>query len=280
MSFFNLNKDLIARNFRLLLPGMTIGALVAGLGQLGLWQPLEELTNTLMFQIRGDRAWDSRVVVIEIDDKSLKALGAFPWSRQRYQKLIETLTPANPSVIGFDVLMSEPSPQDAALTQAMTRQGKVVMPQAWTQTAEPLPPTPSIEEAAVGVGHIVTPRHADGLSRSFSPIFGDKTAFSIVIAQAYNLTQTPSIALPDFESQKNQNILKNVLWLNWRSSTKNAIHYSFVDVVTKKVPSAAFTDKIILVGMTAMAADSMYTPFDRVIPSSGVYFHRTVLDNL
>ena len=280
MSFLNWNKGSIERDFRLLLPGMTIGALVAGLGQLGLWQPLEELTNTLMFQIRGDRAWDSRVVVIEIDDKSLKALGAFPWSRQRYQKLIETLTPANPSVIGFDILMSEPSPQDAALAEAMTRQGKVVMPQAWTQTAEPLPPTPQIEEAAVGVGHIVTPRHEDGLSRSFSPIFGDKTAFSIVIAQTYNLTQTPPIVLPDFESQKNKSILKNVLWLNWRSSTKKAIHYSFIDVLANKIPPAAFTDKIVLVGMTAMAADSMYTPFDRVIPSSGIYFHRTVLDNL
>ncbi len=280
MSFLKWNKDSIKRDFRLLLPGMTIGALVAGLGQLGLWQPLEELTNTLMFQIRGDRVWDSRVVVIEIDDRSLKLLGAFPWSRQRYQKLIETLTPANPSVIGFDILMSEPSPQDAALAESMSRQGKVVMPQAWTQTVEPLVPPPQIEEAAVGVGHIVTPRHGDGLSRSFSPIFGDKTAFSIVIAQTYNLTQTPPIVLPDFESKKNQNILKNILWLNWRSSSKKATHYSFVDVLTKKVPPTAFTDKIVLVGLTAMATDPMYTPFDRVIPSSGVYFHRTVLDNL
>jgi signal transduction histidine kinase/CheY-like chemotaxis protein/HPt (histidine-containing phosphotransfer) domain-containing protein len=259
---------------------MTIGALVAGLGQLGLWRPIEELTNTFMFQIRGDRAWDSRVVVIEIDDHSLKELGAFPWSRQRYQKLIETLTPANPSVIGFDILMSEPSPQDAALAEAMNRQGKVVIPQAWTQTAEPLPPTPQIEEAAVGVGHIVAPRYADGLSRSLSPIFGDKTAFSIVIAQTYNLTQIPSIVLPDFESPTNKDALKNILWLNWRSSTKNAIHYSFVDVLTNKVPPTAFTDKIVLVGMTAMATDPMYTPFDRITPSSGVYFHRTVLDNL
>jgi signal transduction histidine kinase/CheY-like chemotaxis protein/HPt (histidine-containing phosphotransfer) domain-containing protein len=280
MSFLRWNKNSIERNSRLLLPGMTIGALVAGLGQLGLWQPLEELTNTLMFQIRGDRVWDSRVVVIEIDDKSLKALGAFPWSRQRYQKLIETLTPANPSVIGFDILMSEPSPQDAALAESMTRQGKVVMPQAWTQTAEPLLPSPQIEEATVGVGHIVTPRHGDGLFRSFSPIFGDKTAFSIVIAQTYNLTQTPPIVLPDFESKKNQNILKNILWLNWRSSSKKAIHYSFVDVLTNKIPPTAFTDKIVLVGLTAMATDSMYAPFDRVIPSNGVYFHRTVLDNL
>jgi len=220
MSFLNWNKASVERNFRLLLPGMTIGALVAGLGQLGLWRPLEELTNTMMFQIRGDRAWDSRVVVIEIDDNSLKKLGAFPWSRQRYQKLIGTLTPANPSVIGFDILMSEPSPRDADLADTMSRQGKVVMPQAWTQTAEPLPPAPQIEEAAVGVGHIVAPRHGDGLSRLLSPIFGDKTAFSIVIAQTYNLTQTPSIVLPDFESQKNQNILQNILWLNWRSSTK------------------------------------------------------------
>ncbi len=280
MSFLDWSKSSIGRNFRLVLPGMTIGALVAGLGQLGVWQPLEELTNTLMFQIRGDRAWDSRIVVIEIDDKSLKELGAFPWSRQRYQKLIETLTPANPSVIGFDILMSEPSPQDAALSQAMSRQGRVVMPQAWTQTALPLPPTAQLEESSVGVGHIVTPRHADGLSRSLSPIFGGKTAFSLVIAQTYNLTQIPSIVLPDLESQTNKNVLKDLLWLNWRSSSKKAIHYSFVDVVSNKIPPAAFTDKIVLVGMTATATDSMYTPFDRVTPSSGVYFHKTVLDNL
>ena len=276
MSFLSWNKGSIKRNFRLFLPGMTIGAVVAGLGQLGLWQPLEELTNTLMFQIRGDRAWDSRVVVIEIDDDSLKALGAFPWSRQRYQKLIETLTPANPSAIGFDILMSEPSPQDSALAQVMIRQDKVVMPQAWTQTSQPLPPTPQIEEAAIGVGHIVTPRHADGLTRSLSPVFGDKTAFSIVIAQTYNFTQFPSIVLPDLEPPKN----KDLLWLNWRSSTKKAIHYSFVDVLTNKIPPAAFTDKIVLVGMTATATDPMYTPFDQITPSGGVYFHRTVLDNL
>ena len=276
MSFLSWNKNSIERNFRSFLPGMTIGAVVAGLGQLGIWQPLEELTNTLMFQIRGDRSWDSRVVVIEIDDDSLKALGAFPWSRQRYQKLIETLTPANPSVIGFDVLMSEPSPQDTALAQAMIRQDKVVMPQAWTQTAEPLPPTPQIEEATVGVGHIVTPRHADGLTRSLTPVFGDRAAFSIVIAQTYNVTQFPAIVLPDLEPPKN----KDLLWLNWRSSTKKAIHYSFVDVLTNKIPPAVFTDKIVLVGMTATATDPMYTPFDRVTPSSGVYFHRTVLDNL
>ena len=70
MSFLKWNKDSIERHSRLLLPGMTIGALVAGLGQLGLWQPLEEFTNTLMFQIRGDRVWDSRVVVLSGAEKS------------------------------------------------------------------------------------------------------------------------------------------------------------------------------------------------------------------
>ena len=188
MSFLKWNKDSIERDSRLLLPGMTIGALVAGLGQLGLWQPLEESTNTLMFQIRGDRVWDSRVVVIEIDDKSLKSLGAFPWSRQRYQKLIETLTPANPSVIGFDILMSEPSPQDAALAESMSRQGKVVMPQAWTQTAEPLLPHRKLKKLPWGLDIL--------LLRAMGMDCLDRSVLYLVIKQHLVLSLHKPIILP------------------------------------------------------------------------------------
>jgi CHASE2 domain-containing sensor protein len=89
-------KYWVLRNVQVILPGSVMGGVVALFGQLGSWQALENLSNTFLFQIRGPRPWDSQVVVIEIDDKSLRDLGAFPWSRDRYRKLIEVLTPANP----------------------------------------------------------------------------------------------------------------------------------------------------------------------------------------
>ncbi len=46
-------------------------------------------------------------VVIEIDDKSLKALGQWPWPRIITAKLIDTIANSNPSAIVMDMVFSE-----------------------------------------------------------------------------------------------------------------------------------------------------------------------------
>lgn len=47
------------------------------------------------------------VVVVDIDDKSLRALGQWPWPRTRLAELIDKLTAMGPVVIGLDMLFSE-----------------------------------------------------------------------------------------------------------------------------------------------------------------------------
>ena len=57
------------------------------------------------------------VVIVDIDEKSLKALGQWPWPRTRIADLITQLTKMRALVIGFDVVFPEPdrmSPQIAA----------------------------------------------------------------------------------------------------------------------------------------------------------------------
>ena len=46
---------------------------------------------------------DSKVVIIDIDEKSLGKFGQFPWSRSVFAKIIERVSSANPKAIGFDV---------------------------------------------------------------------------------------------------------------------------------------------------------------------------------
>ena len=41
------------------------------------------------------------IVVVAIDDKSLQALGAWPWSREVLAKISRLLSRANPSVVGY-----------------------------------------------------------------------------------------------------------------------------------------------------------------------------------
>ncbi len=84
--------------------------------------PIEELRVQAFdfFQVLKPRVAAQRpVVIVDIDEKSLRALGQWPWPRTRIADLISKLTKLGAVVIGFDVIFAEPdrmSPQVAADT--------------------------------------------------------------------------------------------------------------------------------------------------------------------
>ena len=51
---------------------------------------------------------DSPVVVVEIDERSLREIGPWPWPRTRPAQLVERLVVAGPAVIAIDALFIEP----------------------------------------------------------------------------------------------------------------------------------------------------------------------------
>ena len=53
----------------------------------------------------------SQVVIIDIDEKSLKKFGQFPWNRSVFARIIENVNTAEPKAIGFDVFFSEKDKQ-------------------------------------------------------------------------------------------------------------------------------------------------------------------------
>ncbi len=54
---------------------------------------------------------DSKVVIIDIDEKSLGKFGQFPWSRSVFAKIIEKVNSSQPKAIGFDVFFTEKDKQ-------------------------------------------------------------------------------------------------------------------------------------------------------------------------
>lgn len=68
---------------------------------------LENIIKDSMFVVRGDAPKDDRVAIIDIDEKSLKHLGQWPWSRNILAQVIENLTNAQVAAIGMDVLFAE-----------------------------------------------------------------------------------------------------------------------------------------------------------------------------
>jgi adenylate cyclase len=84
--------------------------------------PLEELrVRTFdLFQVIQPRVSTERpVVIVDIDEKSLKTFGQWPWPRTRIADLITRLTQMGALVIAFDIVFAEPdrmSPSIAADT--------------------------------------------------------------------------------------------------------------------------------------------------------------------
>lgn len=253
-----------------MLPGGATALAVAGLLQLGGLRPLEQIFYNVLFQLRGSTSWDNRVVLVTIDEASLKQLGRFPWARQHYVALLDQLAEARASVVVLNLILSESSPDDQALADAMKRQGQVVLAQGEDSAGVPLLPNPTLAKAAIAQGHALKQEDVDGITRAIAPQIREVPTLGLVAAQTYALVREP-VVLPN---------LSHPLLINWSGPVEQIPEYSFVDVIQGKIPTVAFQNKIILVGITAAGFDPLPTPFNRNPSASGVYLHATLAHNL
>ena len=60
-----------------------------------------------MFILRGEKPDSGNIIVIDLDDKSLKKIGQWPWSRDVVAKMLANLTDAGVGLIAFDVVFAE-----------------------------------------------------------------------------------------------------------------------------------------------------------------------------
>ncbi|MBE9013400.1 CHASE2 domain-containing protein [Pseudanabaenaceae cyanobacterium LEGE 13415] len=246
---------------------MTTIAILSGLSVL---QPVEQLAYQTLFWMRGELAWSDRVVVVQIDDRSLDQIGRFPWSRTQYVQLLNVLTQTDATVVAFDLIWSEPSPEDANLAKAIEQHGRVVLACARDSIGVSLEPVPSLKEVATAIGHIEKQIDVDGISRNIRAFAKNIPAFAIATLQTDALVQE-SVPLPT---------TNQTLWLNWARSSKRIPSYSFVDVVRGRISQQSFQNKIVLVGVTATGLDELLTPFNRTPPTNGIYLHATLVNNL
>jgi adenylate cyclase len=79
------------------------------------------------------------VVIVDIDEASLQAMGQWPWPRTLLAELIDKIQAAGSAAIGFDVIMSEPDRMSPALVANS-------LPQIDAQTREKMRAFPSNDD--------------------------------------------------------------------------------------------------------------------------------------
>ena len=233
-----------------------------------------------------DRPADEAIVIVAIDDRSLQALGRWPWPRTLHADLIDQLSELRPRAIAYDVLFTEPeSGGDITLAAALLRAGNIYLPRwvdapgengaSW-RVAEPAGP---LAHAATGLGHVNLSVDSDGVVRRL-PLYiqaGDNWPQLILPLAATRVAVPPPPAVEADDTLV--------------AAAPEAIAYggppgrfrtlSFVDVLNGEVPAVFLKDKLVLVGATAPGLGDRYaTPAPHGELSPGVEIQAALLQTL
>ncbi|MGH7234962.1 MAG: CHASE2 domain-containing protein [Nitrospiraceae bacterium] len=94
--------------------GFGLASVITGTMVLLFWlgvSPLERLEGGSLdfrFKLRGERPAGREVVLVAIDEKSLREVGHWPWSRDKQAQLVNAIGADGAKVIGLDIIYAEP----------------------------------------------------------------------------------------------------------------------------------------------------------------------------
>ncbi len=252
-----------------------LGLLLLAILALGIatWtRPLERLDNLIYdaaIRLR-PRTPSPDIQIVAIDNRSLQALGEWPWPRRRHAELIDRLQAAGAVAIGYDVLFLEPAADradDAALADAIARAGNVILPYLIEvpgtdgRASDVLLPTRSLATSAAGLGHASLRPDRDGVLRSVEQLTrADGTAvphfidaLAALARGAASAPPPPADGAPLFGNRGTR--------IRFAPLPGGYGHASFVDVLEGRTPREYLAGRIILVGATgAGLGDRFATP--------------------
>lgn len=272
---------------------ITLIALVAWLSASGPLDRANHLVQDAGLRLAAQQP-RSDIVIVAIDDRSIAAIGRWPWRRALHAELIARLSAQNPQVIGMDMLLSEADldypEDDLLLADAIRQSGRVVLPvlrrgfgPASDRTDMPLPP---FAQAAAHLGHVHVAPDGDGVVRSLYLYEGPDPApwphFSMAM-QCVAGAQKGITACPATRSQVGNPgpwKRKDLTLIAYAGGPAPFASYSYIDVLRGQIPADAFRGKYVLVGAVASGLGDMFaTPVSedsRLMP--GVEVVANVLD--
>ena len=99
-----------------------------GLSRLsGDWLPsLEERSGDLIWRVGAERVDERRLIIVDINERSLQEIGPWPWPRATQARLIEQLTKAGVRQQILDIVLADARPDDAVLNRVLQQQQPVL----------------------------------------------------------------------------------------------------------------------------------------------------------
>jgi len=248
---------------------------------LGFFLRFDYACNDLFFRLRGATGADRRILIAAVDEKSLKRLGRWPLKRAHYARLLEALHEAD--AVGFDIVMTEPTEDDASLAMAARKRGAVVFPSYLERFSGELDSSQAISPRLTG--HVHLEQDIDGVVRRvYHTILVNGAgvqSFSSAIYEAATGRRFRHAGISVHDSDGTM-IQEDEQVINYFGPPGTFPHVSMVDILDGRYPPGFFAHRIILVGATAEGLESgILTPFSEERGRmSGVEAHANILNNL
>lgn len=194
---------------------------------------------------------NDRILIVEIDNRSLAQLGKWPWPRTVHAQAIARLQEAGVKLIAYDILFIEPGDADGALAGAMAGGGApVLLPLLFETPGDNgaahnlhFPPAP-IARAAAGLGTVNLLFDTDGLVRR-AQIATNVDGRTIPHLMEVGYRAITGRSSPAFRSGGGDSVLIPFHKAGTFPRT------SFASVARGEVPQAFLRDRIVLVGASA-----------------------------
>ncbi|MFX1765047.1 CHASE2 and HATPase_c domain-containing protein [Paraburkholderia sp. A1RI-2L] len=243
------------------------------------------------------------IVIVEIDNESVAALGRWPWPRSLHAQLVDRLAKAGVAAVVYDVLFTEPSPDDARLGEAL-RERPSYLPvllspanEADNGHREVVKPVEPLAQAAAGLGHINLEVDNDGIVRSVAMFEGDaRQRWPQLMVPVWRAVRDGTLALADRAGASSAATAaadarltrtgaadsEARFLLPFGANTHTYRKVSFSQVLEGRVPPDVLRGRVALVGVTASGLfDRFATPLSGTLgPLPGVYIHALTLDTL
>ena len=210
------------------------------------------------------------IVIIAIDEESIARLGRWPWPRTVHADLLNRLTQAQTTAVGFDILFSEKESleNDRLFAEAIEKNGRVFLAVAPEKSVNShiseLLPIPTIAEYSAGFAHVDTELDIDGICRRVYLYAGLGDAHWPILGLALQqaIHDYPLIPAPNKTQSSDTGWVRSTpLLIPFYGPPGHFTHYSYIDVLSGKIGLEHLKGKIIFVGATATGmGDAVSTP--------------------
>ena len=234
---------------------------------------LERKTIDARFGIRGAEPPGSRVAIVAVDQKSLRAIDErLPIRRILYAQLLDRLKADRPALIAMDVqFLGRTDPHDDnALLAAVARDGPVLLATHDSPASGTLPvPAGVVSARGAILASAAIDTDPDGVLRRmiYAPV--KLRTLAVRAAEVLQHHAVDPNLMPD-----------NHAWIDFRGPPGTFRPYSFVDVLTGRYPRGTFTGKAVLVGITDPAENDLFVTAASSTPMAGVEVQANALTTI